>query len=253
MLRRTRREGQGGNPTDNFTAAYSEWIVPSAARMTSGGSTHVRPRTTCGRSVARIIRKSPTRGGSPSRNTTGRRLMRAASAARAAASRRGRWSSGKTQAKTPPGGEVRDSHARVIGDVAAQFEATCHLLRMVSFDSGAGGKIRRAAEHEVEGLARARSPRHHESPRVESRTSIRVRCMRPTCAPVERCLPALRSSQTSHPEAATPQSSRPSRFPNRDRARETPSAPSSSHTTPSAHRRSRSDVHREAGRFESAR
>src|SRR6188768_3806204 len=61
---------------------------------------------------------------------------------------------GKDTGEDSTTGEVCDSHARVVCDVTAQFEATRHLLRMVSFDSGAGREVRRAAEHEVEGFAR---------------------------------------------------------------------------------------------------
>jgi len=60
---------------------------------------------------------------------------------------------GKDTGEDSTWSEVRNSDAGVVGDVTAQFEATCHLLRMVSFDSRAGRKVRRAAEHEVEGLA----------------------------------------------------------------------------------------------------
>ena len=144
---------QGGNPTDNFTAPDPGWIVPSAARMMSGGSTHVRSRMAGGRSVARIIRNSPTSGGSPSRNTTGRRLTIAASAARAATSRRGTLILGEDAGEHPTGGKVRDGNARVVGDVAAQLEAARDLLRMVAFDSSARKENTRAAEHEIEGLA----------------------------------------------------------------------------------------------------
>ena len=61
---------------------------------------------------------------------------------------------GKDTGEDSTWSEVRNSHVRIVDDVAAQFEATCHLLRMVSFESRAGRKVRRAAEHEVEGLAR---------------------------------------------------------------------------------------------------
>ena len=69
---------------DNFTAAYSACTLPSAARITSGGSTHVRPRIRSGRSPARTIAKRVMRGGSPSLNTIGRRRTTVSSAPLAA-------------------------------------------------------------------------------------------------------------------------------------------------------------------------
>ena len=136
-----------------------------------------------GRSVARIIRNSPTSGGSPSLNTTGRRRT-IAGVSRA----RGRLEPralllGKDAGEHAARREMARGDARVVGDVAAQLEAARDLLRMVAFDPGAERKVRRAAEHQVEASRPRRARRHRGSRRAESRTATRVRCRRPTCAP----------------------------------------------------------------------
>ena len=116
-----------------------------------------------------------------------------------------------------------------------------------------GGKVRRAAEHQVETLVGAQRGGIAEVAVPDLVARRQARCRRPTSAPAARCRPALRSSRTARRAGATPQSSRPNRCRSRGRAPRSPTAPSSSRTTPSARRRSRSDGPCGAGRCGSDR
>src|SRR5207253_1972563 len=111
----------GGNPTASLTAAYSGWTPPSALRIVSAGSTHVRSRMCGGRSRFRISANNVTSGGSASRNTTGR-LRTIASSALGGIFHTLPIGFRKYAGEQTTHREMRRRNPRVIGDVASHLE-----------------------------------------------------------------------------------------------------------------------------------
>ena len=159
---RHRHSAYGGNPTDSLIAAYSGWTVPSAARITSGGSTQVRCHMRSGRSAARhriqadqwrVALPEYHRPASDDRERRlARRLLHTLPLVL-----------GKHAGEQAAARQVSGGDPGVVTDVPAKFEPTRHFLWVVAFDAGTDREIGRAAEHQVEPLVRPRTSASRKS------------------------------------------------------------------------------------------